>query len=153
MSDLIEMWRISARITRYVLDAISAEALADKMGARAWSVGRHFAHVHNNRRDWMTSYKDLQALVAEVPDTAVLDKALLQELLDQSAQVMSQMLERAVEKGKVAGVTRQPAPAVFVGYLIAHEAYHVSEISVILAQNGHRLPNEVAWGIWEWNKR
>jgi uncharacterized damage-inducible protein DinB len=78
---------------------------------------------------------------------------VLQNALDNSAQVMAQMLERAIEKGKVAGMSRAASPAVFVGYLIAHEAYHVSEISVILAQNSHRLPDEIAWGIWDWDKR
>ena len=52
MSDLIEMWHISARITRYILDAVPPEALGDKLDARAWTVGRHFAHLHNNRWNW-----------------------------------------------------------------------------------------------------
>ena len=150
-SDLIEMWRVSARITRYVLDDIPEAHLVDKLGARAWTVGRHFAHVHNNRRDWLRGAKDLQAQVAEVPDERAGDRALLQSALDSSAEVMVQMLVRAVETGKVSGFKRPPA--IFTGYLISHEAYHVSEISVILAQNGHRLPNEIAWGIWEWDKR
>jgi uncharacterized damage-inducible protein DinB len=151
MSDLIEMWQVAARITRFVLDGIPPEHLADKLGARAWTVGQHFAHVHNNRRDWLAGYPDLQAEVVKASKDQFGDKAILQHALNQSAAAMAQMLERAIAKGKVSGVKRPPA--VFVGYLVAHESYHISEISVILAQNGHRLPNAIAWGIWEWDQR
>lgn len=153
MSDLIEMWHIAVRVTRFVLDGVPPEALADKLEPRGWSVGQHFAHLHNNRWDWLSGYPDFQKRLDKVPKEQANDKAALQTALDQSAQVMADMLARAVEKGKVSGITRSPAPAVFVGYMIAHELYHHGEIGVILAQNGHRLPKEVAWGMWEWDKR
>ena len=42
------------------------------------------------------------------------------------------------------------ALAVFVAYLVAHEAYHWGEVGVLLAQQGERLPRELAYGLWDW---
>ena len=151
MSDLVESWQIAGRITTYVLQAVDADVLTDKLEPRGWTVGQHFMHLHNNRREWLAGYADLQAALTKIPKDRAGDKAALQAALEQSAQVVAQMLERAIEKGKVSGFKR--SPAAFVGYLVAHEAYHLSEIGVILAENGHRLPKEVAWGMWEWDKR
>jgi uncharacterized damage-inducible protein DinB len=149
---IIETWNISSRITLYVLSAIQPEALADNLGARAWSVGRHFAHLHNNRLAWMEQYPEFIAgVVDKIPGDQQVDKSILQRSLEQSAQAMTNVLTRGLEKGKISGFKR--SVEVFIGYLIAHEAYHISEISVILTQCGHRLDKEVAWGIWEWDKR
>ena len=151
MSDLVETWQIAGRITLYLLDAVEPVALADKLEARGWTAGQHFAHLHNNRREWLAGYADLQGTLTKILKDQAGDKAALQAALNQSAQVVAQMLERAIEKGKVSGFKR--SPAAFMGYLVAHEASHLSEIGVILAQNGHRLPKEVGWGLWEWDKR
>ena len=42
------------------------------------------------------------------------------------------------------------APTVFVAYLVAHEAYHWGEVGALLAQQGERLPRELAYGLWDW---
>ena len=62
----------------------------------------------------------------------------------------AEVFRRAGETGKVKSFKR--SPETFLGYLIAHEGYHQGEIGMVLAQTGHRLPKEVAYGIWEWGK-
>jgi len=41
----------------------------------------------------------------------------------------------------------------FVAYLISHDAHHRGQICMLARQVGHRLPNAVIFGMWEWNKR
>lgn len=34
-----------------------------------------------------------------------------------------------------------------------HDAHHRGQICMLSRQLGHRLPNQVGFGMWEWNKR
>lgn len=147
---LIETWGILTRVTRLLLEAIPSEALADKLETRGWSVGKHFAHLHAVRLMWLEGYPALTTGLSKVPTEQIEDKAVLLAALDTSAQTVSAMLEQAIAADKVKNFKRPPAA--FVGYLVAHESYHHGEIGVILAQSGHRLPKDAAWGMWEWDK-
>jgi uncharacterized damage-inducible protein DinB len=151
MSDIVEPWNIISRVTLYLLDAVQPEALNDRLEPRAWSVGQHFAHLHTIRMMWLEAYQDLHAKLQKVPVEQVTDKAVLRTHLEASAQVVAAMLTESIEAGKVKGFKR--SPAAFIGYLVAHESYHHGEIGAILAQSGHRIDKEVAWGMWEWDKR
>lgn len=148
---LVDAWRIHARITLFLLEAVEPEALEDQLSTRGWTVGKQFAHIHDVRLMWLAGYPDLQSGLEKVPKEQMTDKARLAEALAASAERVAQMIERGVAAGKVKGF--KPHAAAFVGYIIAHESYHHGEIGLILGQSGHRLPSEVAFGMWEWGKR
>ena len=40
MSDLVDTWAIAGRLTTYVLAAVDADSLADRLEARGWTVKR-----------------------------------------------------------------------------------------------------------------
>jgi len=37
----------------------------------------------------------------------------------------------------------------FVGYLLAHDAHHRGQISMLARQVGHPVPPKVGFGLWE----
>jgi hypothetical protein len=41
----------------------------------------------------------------------------------------------------------------FLAYLIAHDAHHRGQITMLARQVGHPLPQKVMFGMWEWNSR
>lgn len=47
----------------------------------------------------------------------------------------------------------QPEVVHFMAYLIAHEGHHRGQLTMIAHQLGHRLPDDVRYGLWQWIKR
>lgn len=157
-ADLIDTWRISQSINQRLLDAIPPEALADKpVGMSGRSVRGIFAHLHNVRLMWLEAI-DPKLFVAQAKiatrtsaDQEKIDHARLTEAMAASAEGLAEALRRRFESGRLAPL--KPHPAGFVGYMLAHEGYHRGEICMQLTQAGHKLPDAVLYGIWEWGNK
>lgn len=150
---LVETWRIHSRINLYLLAGIAPAAFAAPAPAKGRSFVQMFAHIHNVRLMWLQSAApellgDLQKIEKETP----MSQASLEATLRASGQAIEQLLQKAMAAGgKVRGF-KPHAPA-FLGYLIAHEAYHHGEIGVALTLAGYPLERQVAFGLWEWGVR
>jgi uncharacterized damage-inducible protein DinB len=142
---LIDTWRIGSKVVQYVLVAVAPESLGDLGATKGRSVGEIFAHTHNVRLMWLQSAAPalLAGLAKIEKDAAGGDKIGLDTALIASAD--------AIAAGRVRGF--KPHPSAFVGYLIAHESYHLGEIGVALRQSGHALDKKTAFGMWEWGAR
>jgi uncharacterized damage-inducible protein DinB len=149
---LIDAWRIGGTVVQFVLAAIAPESLGDRGASKGRSVGEMIAHIHNVRLMWLQSAAPaLLAGLAKIEKDAAGDKIGLDTALTASAAAIAAMLEGAIAAGRVKGF--KPHPSAFVGYLIAHESYHLGEIGVALQQSGHALDKKTAFGMWEWGAR
>ena len=62
------------------------------------------------------------------------------------------VLEAALKcDGKVKGFP--PDVLMFFAYLIAHDAHHRGQITMLARQLGYAVPQKVMFGMWEWNTR
>jgi uncharacterized damage-inducible protein DinB len=157
-AQLLEAWGVHSRLLSFLLDNITSDALTgEPVGMKGRSVGEIFAHVHNNRLAWLEGLMPkLVEGVEKIPvkskdDKAALNKEKLMARLESSSVAIANLLQTSAEKGKVPSYKR--SPATFYSYIVAHEWYHVGEICMTLTQSGHRLPDEVLYGIWEWDKK
>lgn len=151
---VVDTWRIHARIQRYVLDALDPAALTADAGIKGRSVGGQFAHIHDVRLMWVTSAApELLEGLAKFGsgNPAFGDQAALAAALDASASAIEQLVVTGLETGRIKGF--KPHPVAFVGYLVAHESYHQGDIGVRLTESGHTLDRKTAYGMWEWNSR
>lgn len=149
---LIDAWRIHARINLYLLDAVSDEALAAVGPTKGRGVGETLAHLHNVRLMWLKeAAPDLLEGVGKVEKDAAQDRATLRGALEASASAVERLLERALETGRVKGF--KPHPAAFLGYLISHESHHRGQIAVALKGAKDPLDRKTAFGLWEWGVR
>jgi uncharacterized damage-inducible protein DinB len=150
-AQLIETWQINNRIDLYLLDAISEAYLADALASKGRDVGKQFAHIHNVRLMWLkVAAPDLNEKQTKVEDNVTKD--LLKMRLTESGLAIEELLSRAVDSGgKVKGF--KPHVTAFLGYLLAHDSHHRSQIILALKQSGHKIDQKVGYGIWEWGSR
>jgi uncharacterized damage-inducible protein DinB len=150
---LVETWRINNRINLYLLDAISLEQLADLLSSKGRNVAAQFAHLHNVRLMWLKAVSPAALKsVAKIENDQPIDKELLRSSLTGSGAAIESLLRDAIEHdGRVKGF-RPHVPA-FLGYMIAHDAHHRSQIIIALKQSGHTIDKKISYGIWEWGSR
>lgn len=150
-ADLVDTWRIHVRVQRYLLEGIAPAAFDVPAPGKGRGFVAMAAHLHNVRLMWLdAAAPDLRAGLVKL-DAAALDRAGLLSALEASGAAIAQLIERALETGRVKGF--KPHPAAFLGYLISHEAYHHGEIGIELSRIGHPLEKKTAFGIWEWGVR
>ncbi len=77
--------------------------------------------------------------------------------LEQSNQGIINLIEVALDQGgnigRAAWSNLPHDIVLFVAYLVAHEGHHRGQIVMLARQLGHRLPDEVTSGLWQWSKR
>jgi len=151
MDQLVETWQINNRIDLYLLDAIPEEQLVDSLASKGRDVGKQFAHIHNVRLMWLkAAAPDLNENQTKLEDNVTKD--ILRTRLTESGLAIETLLGRSIENGgKVKGF--KPHVTAFLGYLLAHDAHHRSQIIVALKQSGHKIDQKIGYGIWEWGSR
>jgi uncharacterized damage-inducible protein DinB len=152
-NQLIETWQINNRINLYVLSAIPNEHLSDALTSKGRNVGEQFAHIHNVRLMWLkAAMPEELAALTKIEKELTLDKELLQSSLTDSGAAIERLIESACVNGdRVKGF--KPHVTGFLGYMVAHDAHHRSQIIIALKQSGHQLDKKVLYGIWEWGSR
>lgn len=148
MSDpLIETWTLSNQVNLFLLEALDDAQLAVKVEKSKTPAG-HFGHIHSVRLMWL---KAAAPELLEGLEKAEESKAGLDAALRASGAAIGSLLEKGLVEGRIKGF--KPHPQGFLGYLIAHEAFHRAQIELALRQAGMPISDKVAYGLWEWNSR
>ena len=149
---LIETWNIHNRINLYLLAAIPLDALGTVSSLKARTAFQLFAHMHNVRLMWLKEAgPELMAGLEKVEGTSGSPDDLI-TALERSGSAVEALLRKSFESGgRVRGF--KPHAAAFLGYLIAHEAHHRGQMTMILKALGLPLDNKTDYGMWEWGVR
>jgi uncharacterized damage-inducible protein DinB len=151
ISDLLGAWRINEQINQYLIDRLSEEAWTAKPpGGKGRTIAAIVAHMHNVRLMWVKA----AAKGAKMPDKlerAELSRDEAKLGLAQSAAAIEKILAEDLPMGRVSGFP--PSAAAFIGYMLAHDAHHRGQITMLARQVGHPLPAQAGFGMWEWNTR
>jgi len=151
VEELVEAWRINHRITMKVLDGLPLEALGATLSSRGGrDIARQFAHVHEVRAGWLLKADTPKGMThfkkGESPSRPMLKKAL-----DESADGIESLIRRACANDGNPGRFHRHVVSL-LGYFIAHEAHHRGSILLTAKQTGHKVGDELKWGIWAWDR-
>jgi uncharacterized damage-inducible protein DinB len=151
MKQIIETWEINNKIDLYLLNSIDEEHLSSISLTKGRTVAEHFAHIHNVRLMWLKEAQpELLTTVHKIEKENITKKNLIEQLI-KSGIAISNMIELALEVGKLKGF--KPHPTAFLGYIISHESHHRGQIVMCLKQSGHPVDKKILFGLWEWGTK
>ncbi len=152
--ELLEACRTNNRINLILLDHITEEGLRCTLSTRGGrDVARQFAHLHNVRI-WHLE-KRAKDLVDGLETFASKDspsRERLAEALAASALAVETFLGDVLE-GKPRRRGFKKGIFTTLSYFVAHESHHRGSILLTLKQSGHAVDRDVAYGIWDWDRR
>ncbi len=147
---LLAAFDTNDRINHYLLENLPATAWrAEPPEKKGRDVASVVAHMHNVRVLW------LKATGGKIPpqlDRLTVTPAQANAALQSSASALREVLQTSLAgDGRIKGF--RPDVAAFLGYLIAHDAHHRGQITMLARQLGHALPQKAMYGMWEWGVR
>jgi uncharacterized damage-inducible protein DinB len=159
---ILSSWRTNSRVTSYLFEHLPAPLWdAAIPGAPRRTVRMIAGHLHNARCTWLKTL-GLEHGIA-VPTSVDRHRVARSELLA-ALKRSSRGIEALLELGLASGGHVPPSKAYVwrnlpldvphvLSYFVAHEGHHRGQIVMLARQLGHRLPAEIAAGLWQWNKR
>jgi len=150
-ASLLSALATSERITQYLLEALPADAWRAETPGEGRTIAAVAAHLHNVRLMWLKAAAKGTKLPAQLDKSKVTKDQARKGLAASHASIAKLVQASLASGGKVKNFP--PDVAAFVAYLISHDAHHRGQICMLARQVGHRLENQVIFGMWEWNKR
>lgn len=157
-----QAWRTNNRVTCLLVENMPAAIWSKKLpGEQRRTVRALCAHLHNIRCRWLKTLGTEHGLKApELCDAArVTPSALLRQLGRSSTSMEALLTLGLTSSGMIPPSKRYTwrnlpldVPHVLT-YFVAHEAHHRGQLLMVARQLGHRLPAEVANGLWMWTHR
>lgn len=150
-SALLNAFNTNNRINLYLIENLPAEAWnAKPAGGKGRTIAAIVAHMHNVRVMWLKA-----AGAEEIPpqlERSTVTPAEALRALESSWEALSAVISNAMAgNGRIKNF--RPDVAGFLGYLIAHDAHHRGQITMLARQLGHPLPQKAMFGMWEWGRR
>jgi uncharacterized damage-inducible protein DinB len=146
-------------MNQILIEHLDPTAGRAKPAGKVGTIAAIFTDMHNVRSKWVR----LTAPHLKVPRQLKRTHSIAQQArsgLAESAALRAEMLAEAlggcgdrVEKFRRDGwAPPWPVAPAMLCYMLSHEAHHRGQVCMLAHQLGLPLPNEVAYGIWNWEK-
>jgi len=148
---LIAAYATNNRINLYLVKNIPDDAWRAKLpGGKGRDIASIVAHIHNVRLMWLKA-SGAKSIPEKVdPATLTIHEAI--DALQASWKALEDTLRVSLAgEGNIKGF--KPDAVSFFGYLVAHDAHHRGQITMLARQLGHPVSQSVMFGLWEWGTR
>jgi uncharacterized damage-inducible protein DinB len=149
---LLAAFATNNRIDEFLIRAVPDAAWrAIPPGGKGRTIAAMAAHIHNVRVMWLKSAaKDLLPPAKLEGDECTKEDAI--RALDESWRALEAVLRDSLSgTGAIRGF--KPDAGSFLAYLLAHDAHHRGQITMLARQVGHPVSQSAGYGLWEWGTR
>ena len=140
--------RINTFLIQNVPDAVWRVA---SPGGKGRDIASISAHMHNVRLMWLKSGGPEIALPAKLDGNEVCKEDAIRALEESWRLLDGVLRESLIANGDIKGF--KPDAVSFIAYLIAHDAHHRGQISMLARQLGSAISKSAMYGLWEWGTR
>jgi uncharacterized damage-inducible protein DinB len=155
----VRIFGANERMNQILIEHLDPAAWKAKPPGNVRTIAAIFTHMHNVRAKWIR----LSAPHLKVPrqlDRSHCTPKQAREGLAESAARCTEMLAEALGdgRGRIKQFRRDgwakpwPVGIEMLCYMLAHEAHHRGQVSMLAHQLGFPLPLAVMSGIWNWEK-
>ncbi len=149
---LIVAYATNDRINRYLIDNLPPAAwTATPPGGKGRTIAAIVAHINNVRLMWLKSAGWPLDSVRKLDGDACSKKEASEALVLSSEAIRDLLKASLAGDGRIKGF--KPDVGSFLGYLLAHDAHHRGQITMLARQVGHPLSQSAMYGLWEWGTR
>ena len=152
---LLRAYETNDRINRYLIENLTDAVWdAPPPDGKGRNIAGIVAHMHNVRLMWLKSVlgKDPPRSIPEQLDKSTVTRQAAERAFVESHDALWDVLDAALRGGgRVKGF--KPDVAGFFAYLVAHDAHHRGQITMLARQLGQPITQKAMFGMWEWNSR
>jgi len=140
------------RINTFLIQNIPDKAWREKPpGGKGRDIASMVAHIHNVRLMWLKSAAANAPMPKKLEGEDFTKDAAI-AALEVSRQAMEEVLGASLRTdGRIKGF--KPDAGSFLAYLLAHDAHHRGQISMLARHLGHPISKSAMFGLWEWGTR
>lgn len=148
---LLTTWNIHCNKNLELLRAIDDSHLSDKYNLGEWTISQQVVHMVKVRNMWLEVIAPGEEIrVNPIHESKAYNRTEIVEHLKSSGELISKLLQTSLADTKSYDWPSNESN--FMGYLISHESHHRGQIVLSLKQSGHSLPDEVTYGLWNWEE-
>jgi uncharacterized damage-inducible protein DinB len=154
----VQIFAANDRMNQLLIEHLAPDVWTAKPPGKVRSIAAIFTHMHNVRCKWIR----LTAPHLKVPRQLDRARGTPQQAsagLTESAARCTEMITEALDgDGRVKTFLRDgwakrwPAGVEMLCYMLAHEAHHRGQVSMLAHQMGFPLPMNVMSRLWNWEK-
>ena len=146
------------RINQALIEQLDHAAWNAKPPGNVRNIAAIFTHMHNTRCKWIRLTAPHLSVPAQLNRAHCTPEQARAGLAESAARCEEMLAEALSAAGRVNMFLRdgwaQPWPVgpEMLCYMVAHEAHHRGQVSMLAHQLGFPLPKKAMAGMWNWEK-
>src|ERR1700682_5235825 len=154
----VQIFTANDRMNQVLIEHLDPTAWRAKSPGKARTIAAIFTHMHNVRSKWVRLTAPHLKVPRQLNRARCTPRQAGAGLAESSARCAEMLAEALGGGGRIERFLRDgwarpwPVGPEMLCYMLSHEAHHRGQVCMLAHQLGFPFSNDVASGIWNWEK-